>query len=327
MAYQVKVERDSITERRERLTSFVIRMPRVVLAEVVTHRLVYESWGEDVYLCERTADRDTSKNSASSRAIPFKRMLQQVTDDPYVPAWSLQQKGMQGATMTDEAKIQKANWLWLDHLHDSAQCAEELYDLGIHKQDCNRLLEPWAWVTQIVTSSNWDNYFALRCHEAAFPPFRQLARMMYLARRRSTPRALGVGEWHLPFVSVEEERKFNWIPDVGAMRNYPDLAIGNIPDLLKFSAARCAWLSYENHEKEGTPEVMKAVFKKLIEDRPVHASPTEHQGTPLHVGVQATFPHVRSNLKGYLQLRKLIPHEVVHRFEPTEEEVASWGIE
>jgi thymidylate synthase ThyX len=189
LMYQVKVERDSINERGERLTSFVIRMPRVVLAEVVTHRLVYESWGEDVCLYERTADRDTSKNSASSRAIPFMRMMEAVRGDPYMPMWSLQQKGMQGASMTDEQKIKEANKIWTNHLEYAIDAAEELHVLGIHKQDCNRLLEPWAWITQIVTSSNWDNYFALRCHEAAFPPFRQAGQddVPRLAQERAPP--------------------------------------------------------------------------------------------------------------------------------------------
>ena len=323
--YSVKVERDSINSRSERLTSFVIRMPRVVLAEILTHRVTSESWGEDFYLCERTADRETSKNSASSRAIPFQRMVDSIRSDPYMPMWSLQQKGMQGELNNDADKKARADIVWMDHLEESIHAAGELHKLGIHKQDCNRLLEPWAWVTQIVTSSAWDNFFALRCHEAAFPPFRKLARMMFLARRKSTPRKLEAGEWHLPFVDPEEEKKLNWIPDINLMKTDLEKAIVEIPDLIKYSAARAAWLSYENHDKDGSHDTMLKTFNRLITDRPCHASPVEHQATPMHPAWQATWPSLRSNLTGYLQARKLIPYECVYRYEPTDEQIASWG--
>ena len=44
-------------------------MPRIILAEFNTHRLF-------------------SRNSASSRAIPFKKMVQSVLENPFIPiAW------------------------------------------------------------------------------------------------------------------------------------------------------------------------------------------------------------------------------------------------
>lgn len=42
-----------------RLTTFVVKFPRIVLAEMNTHKMI-------------------SKNSASSRAVPFKKMLERV---------------------------------------------------------------------------------------------------------------------------------------------------------------------------------------------------------------------------------------------------------
>jgi len=96
-------------------------------------------------------------------------------------------------------------------------------NIGIHKQHANRLLEPWMWVTQVVTSSRWDNFFALRCHKAAHPAFQKIARMMFLARRKSTPQVLDYCQWHLPFVPIKEQMAFEWVPQVGM----------NVPDLLK----------------------------------------------------------------------------------------------
>lgn len=315
--YSVKVEKDSITQGGHRLVSMVITLPRVVLAEIVTHRLSSETWN-DGSVCERTATPDISKNSASSRAIPFERMVGKVKEDPYMPMWSLQQKGMQGIGMTDEQIIQSANYEWLACRDDNIASARKLHDLGIHKQDCNRLLEPWQWVTQIVTSSNWDNFFALRCHEKAFPPFRKLARMMYLAMLKSTPKPLEFGEWHLPFV----EYPFSWMS-----WTWPMMA-NELPDYIKYSAARCAWISYENHEKQGTPEAMLRTFDSLFKEAPIHGSPLEHQATPvdlLHGICYMNQNNWRSNLSGWVQARKLIAGEKTVKYQPSEAEIASWG--
>ena len=319
MSYFVKVERDSVNRAGDRLVSFLIRFPRVVLAEILTHRRTSETWG-DASLCERSASPEISKNSASSRAIPFRRMVDSVKAGPYVPKWTLQEKGMQGAAMSDADGLRFADETWLAALDSNAVYAERLHDMGVHKQDCNRLLEPWAWVTQLVTSSSWDNFFALRCHRAAFPPFRKLARMMFLAMRASKPVPLYHKQWHLPFVPVEEQMRFEWEPPIG------DLLHGNakLPDLIRKSAARCAWLSYENHEKDATDEAHFKTFDRLLAEVPVHASPAEHQATPMQLPWTAAFPQLRSNLPGWLQARKLIPFECVKRYEPSEEEIATW---
>ncbi len=320
MAYQCRVERDSISPEGRRLTSFVIQFPRVVLAETVTHRLSSDTWGEcEASWCERTTTPDVSKNSASSRAIPFARMLERVNEDPYIPAWTLNQKGMQGKHLTDDGAVKEADKAWLLARDKMVESAQALHDLGIHKQDCNRLLESWAWVTQIVTSSCWDNFFALRCHEAAHPAFRKIARMMYLARKQSRPRNLIHGQWHLPFLPPEEEVGFFWPWDLSCKHK-------TLPDIIKYSAARCAWISYENHDKEGTPEAMLRTFDRLLAGVPVHASPVEHQATPISPTDEVCWPGARSNLAGWLQARKLLAYEQILEYAPSEEEVASWGM-
>jgi hypothetical protein len=42
--------------------------------------------------------------------------------------------------------------------------------LGVTKQICNRLLEPWMWITVLVTGSTegWENFFKLRCPQYSF---------------------------------------------------------------------------------------------------------------------------------------------------------------
>ncbi len=66
MGHQAKIILDSVTAHGERLTTFEVVFPRIILAEVNTHRQL-------------------SRNSASSRAIPIGRMIELVLNDPYVP--------------------------------------------------------------------------------------------------------------------------------------------------------------------------------------------------------------------------------------------------
>ena len=316
MAYQCRVERDSVSPAGIRLTSFVISYPRVVIAEAATHRNTYDCTA-DGDVRERTTTRDISKNSASSRAIPIKRMLAAAREDPYVPEWTMHAPGMQGRDADDPHAISDATSVWLLARDEAVERVEQMHFLGLSKQNCNRLLEPFVWVTQLVTSSAWENFFALRCHESADPAIRKIARMMFLARRASTPTPLAYGQWHIPFVPIEDQQKLEWYP-----RNTGD----DIPDLLKFSAARCAWVSYGNAEGEGTPAKMLATWKRLTTASPPHASPTEHQATPMLEATRQVMPEWRSNLDGWLQLRRLIRGETTRAYAPSDEEIASWGL-
>lgn len=318
--FSARVEKDSISVVGDRLTTFVVEMPRVILAEVVTHRMNRDSWGyEEVTIAERATNDDISKNSGSSRAIPFVRMLEKVMKDPYIPEkFSKNGPGMQDHGFFEGAEHEARVAMWLDARDQAVLEAEQLHESGIHKQDVNRLLEPWMWMQVVLTSSRWDNFFALRCHSAAFPPFRKLARMMFLARRKSTPQALHHGQWHLPFIEDGDDC-LNWFP------NEQQINSGQIefPALIRYSAARCAWVSYHNHDNEGTPEKMDATFNRLVAQIPKHASPLEHQATPEPARI---YPQFRSNLHGWIQARKMMPYEAVKFYDPPESEIASWGI-
>lgn len=308
------VEKDSfydIEGIESRVTSFVVEAPRMILAEIVTHRSnSNNSDSLEISWSENTTTKEISKNSSSSRAIPFSKMMEKIRTDHFNPIWTINQKGMQGESLKDQNIKLEADRVW-DCARD-AMCfyAKQLSDLGIHKQNCNRLLEPFSWTKQILTSSNWDNFFALRCHEAAQPEFRKLARMMYLAREKSIPKKLCINKWHLPFISDEESKDFEW-------HGHSE----NIPDLIKFSVARCAWVSYANSDKKATPEDMFRTYDLLLKEIPVHASPSEHQVTPC-----PNIPHrFRSNISGWIQFRKLINQENVLKYKPSLEELNSWS--
>ena len=124
-----------------------------------------------------------SKNTSSSRAIPFNKMVESISDDPFIPvAWQKEHKGMQGSEyITDQKIIDFKTGVWLKardeavhrakELNGNVQRArsyfdiKELEDTGVTKQLCNRLLEPFMWTTMLITGSKegWDNFFELRC--------------------------------------------------------------------------------------------------------------------------------------------------------------------
>jgi hypothetical protein len=150
-----------------RITSMILTFPRFILAELNTHRML-------------------SKNSASSRAIPFEKMVKMVEEDPFIPiAWQKDHKGMQGVEYITGAKeIQYRNSVWLGARDRMIRKAKTLNDKcsypnndfdssyeygGVTKQLCNRLLEPFMWHTVLVTATEWENFFKLRCPQYHTP--------------------------------------------------------------------------------------------------------------------------------------------------------------
>lgn len=147
---QIKAEivADSINQQGDRWTSLLITFPRIILSEVNTHRML-------------------SKNTSSSRAIPFSKMLEAIKNDPFIPiAWQKDHKGMQGTEyITDEFGIKVANEEWLIARDSAIFQAEKLNkESNVTKQLCNRLLEPWMWTTMLISGSEegWNNFFSLR---------------------------------------------------------------------------------------------------------------------------------------------------------------------
>jgi len=329
MAYACRIERDSISPRSHRLTTAVITYPREVLAEVVTHRLLQDEGGCELWY-ERTTPQDISKNSASSRAIPVARMLKTVEEDPWIPQhWGKSEAGMEARATLDESEQDCAIKVWLVARDNATESARQLLALGLHKQVVNRLLEPFSWVTQVITATDdgWANFFALRTHSAAAPAFRTIARALCLAYLDSTPAFLEYGNWHLPFVYPEDDALAY---SVGAqwqaeMVPLPDYVQSHSQLFkIKLSAGRTARVSYLTHDGRRDYQDDLKLHDRLVVQEPVHASPTEHQGTPLHVLHESSRKDLRSNLTGFVQYRKLVPKERANVFTPTKEQVSEW---
>lgn len=287
MTITAEIIADSISAAGIRLTTFQLRYPRFIHAELMTHRVF-------------------SRNASSSRAIPIAKMIEDLRRDPAMPVyWGSNKPGMQagGELQGTELEVVKQHWLYA--MEDAILRAETFINLGLHKQIANRILEPWAHINVVVTATDYENFFALRRHEDAQPEIKVLADAMWLARANSVPEPLQPGEWHLPYITHDERREANFGPSQTPAWD----------SLIRVSVARCARVSYLTHDgRQTTMEEDTLLYERLVGGMPLHASPAEHQGTP-DEAVQHGFnlswmhPDDHGNFRGWRQFRKMLPGE------------------
>lgn len=280
MKTEVKIVEDSISEAGVRLTTFQLAYPRVIHSEVMTHRVF-------------------SRNASSSRAIPVAKMVASIGDDPFVPMyWGLNEPGMQSRKeLEDIGALKAAKSLWSHSVRVAVRTATDLYELcGLHKQLVNRVLEPFSYISVIVSSTNYENFFALRCHPDAEPHIQYLAwKMADLYYKGQQPQFRKTGEWHLPYVSAAERES---LP---------------LETQKTCSVARCARVSYRTHDG-ANPSVEKdtELYNRLLggldkgDGEPGHLSPFEHQATPLPDGKA-----ISGNFVGWQQFRQTIPGQAM----------------
>jgi len=274
MRYQAKLVADSIGPARIRLTTMEVTYPLMVHAEHLRHR-------------------SFSFSVASNRAIPTRKILEQVIKSPVVPVWfGKNQPGMSAREELDGWRFWMAHKLWLAARWPAVVFVWLLLKVGLHKQVANRVLSPWQWVTMLATGTDWDNFFALRCHPDAQPEIRTIAEMMRDLMVNAAPTEIGEGGWHLPLVGSGE-----------LVRTYEEHEDDDDAEreLCMVSAARCARVTLLNHGKAYTAaeEIVKA--EALM--RSGHFSPFEHQAQAL--------PDDRrvANLRGWMSFRATIPDE------------------
>ena len=217
--------------------------------------------------------------------MPINTIIDQVLIDPAMPvAWGRNQSGMQAGLEIDDPESAIREWL---RARDSAvEHARALAKLGLHKQIVNRVLEPFSHISVIITATEWTNFFDLRCHPAADPTMRAVAEAIAAAMQSSEPTKLSHGEWHLPYITGEER----------AM-------VADMEFLAMISAARCARVSYLNHD--GTaPNIQRDIkLAELLRDES-HMSPFEHQA---YAGPNVRGSTLQSNLHPeYTQFRKVL---------------------
>ena len=132
----------------EEIITYKLTFPRIILSEVNTYKMI-------------------EKNTSSSRAIPFEKMVEVVEKEPFIPlAWQRSHKGMQGTEyITNSDDIQMLELEWVSAKNYAIKQAKALNNMGASKQICNRLLESWMWVTQLCTGTreSFEHLFEKRC--------------------------------------------------------------------------------------------------------------------------------------------------------------------
>ncbi len=280
-----KIIADSIDKNNVRITTMAFVLPRMILAELNTHRAL-------------------SKNSASSRAIPTHVMLEAVEKNAFIPLkFQKNHKGMQGTHYFEEPKdIEYLTLEWLSARNSAVKHAKKLNEYKLTKQMANRILEPFMYHTVLLTATDWENFFALRAEEAADIHIQDLAYKALTVYNESEPKSLNKGDWHIPFGDLINDKELYSLyvgPDsVLEQQNWLNLY------KLKIATARCAQTSYTIINEEG-----KALdYEKLIglHDRLAkmgHWSPFEH------CAECTEDENYYGNFKSWRQYRKFFPNE------------------
>lgn len=283
-----KVVADSKNDFGNRITTMVVTMPRIILAEFNTHRML-------------------SKNSASSRAIPFEKMVKSVEENPFIPiAWQKDHKGMQGDQYLDEERSSNAESNWRKAAQIRCEEARLIYanyfddeESRVTKQLVNRLLEPFMYHTVIVTATEWENFFALRCPRyvnelggiwrskkdylstniepsdwlttnkgQAEIHMMALAEAMWDAYNESTPKELKAGEWHIPFGDNMDESEIYRMASNDINYKLSEFIDKALPlTKIKIATARCARVSYTVVGEEDKKLVQEITDKNIAEGK------------------------------------------------------------
>lgn len=258
---------DSVNDYGDRITTFELTFHRFILPEFNTHRAF-------------------SRNLASSRAIPIEKMIDQVERNPAYPIfWGKNQKGMQAKEQLYGKALRDAIYDWECASESAVEHAKNMNKDGAHKQLVNRILEPFLWCKAVMTTCHpgIENFLTLRDHEDAQPEIQALAKAMLEASSNSTPQHVPECGWHIPYILEDDQQ----LP---------------IQDKLVLSAARCASVSYKTVDDTGILDLERAhsIWDKLINSKPAHASPVEHQAQ------SADEYTVSRNFVGWTQHREVL---------------------
>lgn len=268
MSYACTILADSASPFGSRLTTFEVTFPRMVLADMTRHRMLSYSF-------------------ESTRAVPVEKRIEMARSKPFVPIFRERVAGMAMGKPLVGAEQRRAQWKWIDGAHKAADLAESL--LHVEKGLAGRVLEPYSWITGIVSGTEWENFFNLRCHPAAQYELQVIAKMMRQAREESTPASLAYGEWHLPLWN-----------DSDVTSCWPNVCDETLP--AKVSAGRCAAVSYlRHHDGQPLASAYDRWEQKLAPS--AHWSPGEHPA-------QACKGRW-GNFIGFIQLRKFYDGESV----------------
>ena len=231
-----KVICDSVSPLGIRLTSVELQLPRFVLPQLLMTRL----W---------------SRSCESLRARPVKSKWQEVADNPYIPTFKQNQKGMSPGpvlSLEDESAALEA----VGELHlKTLNTVTRLMELGVCKEIANRYLEPFCYQRVLVTSTDFKNFLRLRCASDAQEEIQEVANRLQEALVASAPVRRA---YHYPYVTENEFA--NWSQGADKLR--------------RVCMARCARISYLTHDGKRDTGKDLELAETLITSG--HSNPAEH---------------------------------------------------
>lgn len=277
MAIEARIIEDSVCGG-VRITTFQVRAPRCILAEINTHGII-------------------AKSSRSTRAVPTAKLRREVLDDPFVPEKFYKNgRGMAGKELMVGWEARAAKIVWRLGRYSAVLQSALLSRLGVHKQHAGRPLEPWMWVDSVLTGTDWSNFFNLRISPGAQPEFDQLARRMRFELDCSQPVER---EHHLPYIAQAERHAIY-------STSFPEHPFA---DLVRASARRCAAVSYAPHDgtKADVTKDAQRADELLLE--PGHMSPFDHPAIATS-SIHAKPTTRRGRFQPpWVEYRKTIPYE------------------
>ena len=268
-----KVIADSINETGQRLTTFELEFPRLILSECNTHGAI-------------------EKNTSSSRAIPVSKMLDHILEQNLKPIYFGSKKsGMQAGNELTGEGLDFVKCVWGSSLESAVEYAEMLDKAGVAKEVTNRITEPYQLIKAVWSATDWENWFNLRLEKDADPNICMLAYKMYETMSKSVPVLLKKGEYHLPYVGkydipvaysdlggYEYETGYN-VFYYDKERYHTIEHCLTLEEAIKYSVASCASVSYRATDM--TLEKAEKIWNMLVKSEVVHASPLTHVATPI----------------------------------------------
>lgn len=291
MYCSAKILAHSVAPSGQEITSWELEYPRMIHSEFMTHRTF-------------------SRNGASSRAIPIRskiKFMRKGGGFVYPLHYGAKQKGMQAENELQGWRRWAGEKLWGLSGSSALFFASMMDRIGGHKQWVNRILEPYERYKVVMTTTSHDNFFWLRAHPDAQPEIKQLAEQMRDAYYESRPIPLGFDGWHVPYFY-----EGFWIPNA-----FDE----SLEDALAISSSCCAQISYRR--SDDSLDKAKRIYARLVDAEPVHASPFEHQATPIRNICTPGVTHTRladnmlcsGNFEGWAQYRQIIPNNTCYHYE------------
>lgn len=276
---------------------------RLLTLEVEFHRFI---------LSEMNTHRTLSRNYQSTRAVPTSSLIRQVRQNPALPVhWGINEPGMVASAEFQEDVKDKLAGKWKQAADQSANIAEEMLKIGLHKQVVGRLLEPFMWTKGVITGTYdaWQAFLKLRAHKDAQPEIQALAFKIRDAIEDSVPTELKEGEWHLPYVQTKTDFSGNKFYTTSSDELVEDEDILTLEEAIKISTSCTAQTSYR--KLDDSLEKALKIYDMLnlpengvYPEDPPHFSPTEHIAMAKNIG-NSWFSGNFYNLN-FIQYRKLL---------------------